>query len=286
MRRYAVLVLASAAFWSVPVCGQQAFAPPAVLRVVREDIKAGKGAAHEKSEAAFMQAAAKVKYRTHILGITAVTGTSHALFLQGLNDFASIVESQAALDTPDFAALDAIDTGLMIGRSSLVASYRPDLSYAADKINLPKTRFISIQTVQIRAGQGQKFAELARMMVRGAEKSGDNQPVATYQVVSGAPNGTYLVLQPMASLKSMDEGAQRQRALLGAAGVAQSDLDRQVSEAVASEESILYAVNPQMSYVPPEWIQADPTFWTPKPVEPPKPPVKTSSKTAKRPVSK
>jgi hypothetical protein len=38
-----------------------------------------------------------------------------------------------------------------------------------------------------------------------------------------------------------------------------------ISESIESEQSILFAVNPQMSYVPKEWVTADPDFWGPKP---------------------
>src|SRR5208282_5637196 len=121
MTRDAVLLLTSAALSAALAIAQPSFTPPPVLRVVQEDVKEGKGAAHEKSEAAFMQ---------------------------GLSSIASIVESQAGLDTPEFAALDAIDSQLFSSRRSLIAIYRSDLSYGADKINLPKTRFFSIETVR------------------------------------------------------------------------------------------------------------------------------------------
>jgi hypothetical protein len=261
-----------------PLGAQQTSAPPAVLHIFREDIKEGKGGAHEKTEAAFMQAAATANYPFHILGLTAMTGTSQAWFLVGHASFATIPESEAALDKPEFAVLDAADAELRTGRLSMIARYRPDLSYAADKINLPKMRFFSIETVRVREGPDQKFEEAAKALVAGAEKSGDNQPVAAYQVVSGAPNGTYLLLEPMASLKSLDEEPQRQRALRQA--LASGDPERNMAASIASSESILFAVNPQMSYAPKEWITADPDFWTPKPVTVTKAPAKARKKAA------
>src|SRR5580692_2488756 len=189
----------------LPLCAQQPAEPPAVLRIFREEIKEGKAAAHQKTEAAFMQAAEGAKYPAHILGLTNITGTSLAVFLEGHPTFASIADSQAALDTPEFGKLDSADGELRINQRSILAAYRGDLSYAADKINLPKVRFVSIETIRVREGQGQKYVELARVLVRAAEKSSDNQPVATYQVTSGAPDGTFLLLEPMESLKSLDE---------------------------------------------------------------------------------
>ena len=69
---------------------------------------------------------------------------------------------------------------------SMIAVYRPDLSYAADKINLAKMRFFSIETVRFGTRPGTRSCgSWSKTLIAGAEKSGDNQPVATYQVVSG-----------------------------------------------------------------------------------------------------
>lgn len=251
----------------LPLCAQQPTAPPAVLRIFREEIKEGKAAAHEKTEAAFMQAAEKAKYPAHILGLTNITGTSLAVFLEGHPTFASIADSQAVLDTPEFGKLDLADAELRINQRSILAAYRPDLSYAADKINLPKVRFFTIETVRVREGQEQKFTELARLLVAAAGKSGDTQSVATYQVVSGAPNGTFLLLDPMESLKSLDEGPQREQALVQAVLNGPQTM-RELTQTIANAESLLFAVDPMMSYVPKEWADASPDFWGQKPAPP------------------
>jgi hypothetical protein len=272
---------------ALPLSAQQASAPPAVLHIFREDIKEGKGAAHEKTEAAFMQAAAKANYPFHILGLTAMTGTSQAWFLVGHASFATIPEAETALDRPEFALLDAADAQLRTGSLSMIARYRSDLSYAADKINLPKMRFFSVETVRVRPGQWDQYAELVKMLIAAQQKISDTQPVATYQVMSGAPNGTYLVMEPTESLKSMDQGPQRLQAIfqaMGESGVKR--YEKGVSEAIASEESILFAVNAQMSYVPQEWITADPEFWTPKPVAATPLPAKAKAKRSGKTTSK
>jgi len=66
-----VLFLGSLLGSGVELAAQELTAPPPVLRIFREDIKEGKGAAHEKSESAFMHAAARAKYPAHVLGTTA-----------------------------------------------------------------------------------------------------------------------------------------------------------------------------------------------------------------------
>ncbi len=261
----------------LPLGAQQS--PPAVLRIFREEIKEGKAAAHEKTEAAFMQAVEKAKYPAHILGLTNITGTSLAVFLEGHATFASIADSQTALDTPEFGKLDSADAELRINQRSILAAYRADLSYAADKINLPKVRFFNIETIRVREGQGQKYVELARLLLSAAEKSGYAQSVAAYQVVSGAPDGTFLLLQPMESLKSLDEEPKRVQALIQAVPNGPQNV-REYYETFASNESILFALDPMMSYVPKEWAAASPDFWGRKPAAP------VSKAPAKKPAAK
>jgi hypothetical protein len=59
------------------LAAQELTTPPPVLRIFREDVKEGKGIAHERSESNFMQAAAKAKYPAHSLRTTAETGPRH-----------------------------------------------------------------------------------------------------------------------------------------------------------------------------------------------------------------
>jgi hypothetical protein len=235
----------------------------------REEIKEGKGAAHERTEAAFMAAAEKAKYPAHILALTSLTGTSLAVFLEGHATFASIAKAQGALDTPEFGKLDRADAEMRTSQRSVLAVYRGDLSYAAGKMDLPKARFFTIETIRVKQDQVDRFAELARLVVAGAEKSGSTQPVATYQAVSGAPSGTFYLLQPMESLQSMDEEAKRNQAMVQAMPNGAENM-RELTGTIANEESILFVVDPVMSYVPKEWESANPAFWERKP-EPPNP---------------
>src|SRR5271170_6617292 len=86
--------------------------PPAVLRIIREDIKEGKDAAHRNSENAFMLEAALAKYPANVLGMTSVTGPGQAWFLEGHDSFAAVEETMAAFAKPDakYAQLDELDS--------------------------------------------------------------------------------------------------------------------------------------------------------------------------------
>jgi hypothetical protein len=46
-------------------------------------------------------------------------------------------------------------------------------------------------------------------------------------------------------------------------------LDDLFAATVDSSRSELFSINPKQSYVPDEWIKADPDFWKPKPAAAP-----------------
>jgi len=262
---------------------QELKAPPPVLRIFREDIKEGKGVAHERSESSFMQAAAKAKYPAHVLGTTAETGPSQAWFFEDHSSFASIGETDAAFEKSELGILDAADGELRSNSRSLIAVYRPDLSYRAKELveKLPKARYVNMIMMRVRLGHDQGFAELGKTMIAAAEKSGDDQPVATYQIVSGAPVGTYMLLEPTDSLKTLDTAAQRSRALYQAMGDSgRQQVEKSVAETMINEESTLLTINPKMSYVSKEFAAGDPDFWMPKPVRAARPASKGTDKTA------
>jgi len=256
-------VLASA----VQIYAQEAPAgPPAVVQVIREDVKEGRDAAHEKTESAVMQALAKAKYPNQVFGMTNVTGTSQAWFLEGFASFAAMEESAGFLaKIPEFGTLDAADAEMRAGSRLYIAVYRPDLSFGVDKINLPKCRYFTINTLRIRGGQEQEFTDLAKQVIAALQKAGDDQGAATYQVVSGAPNGTFMLFEPIESLKSMDSYPQRQQALMQALGDAgRAKVAKAGADIIANEESVLFRINPKMSYVTKEFASQDPDFWMPK----------------------
>ena len=121
-------------------------------------------------------------------------------------------------------------------------------------------------TTRIRPGHDAQYAEYVQKLVNVAREKAkvDKLHVATFQVVSGAPGGTYLIFRPLKSLAEFDDPiAVRVRASMG--DDMRKDADKAVSEAVLSSEISTYAFAPGMSYVEKEFAAADPGFWNPKP---------------------
>ncbi len=275
---------------TLPLAAQTATDPPPVLRIIREDIKEGKGAGHAKSENAFMHEAARLKYPANIIGMTTVTGPSQAWFLEAHASFSAIESTLAAFDNPNaqFAKLDELDAELRSSSRVSIAAYQPEISYHGQELMqaLPKARYFNVTTIRVQPGHDQDFAELGHIAVDALQKSMSEQPVAAYKIVSGMPNETYLLFEPTASLKSLDTQPDRSRAMAQAMG--DSGLARYLKtgrENIVSEESVLFAIDPKMSYVSKDFAAVDPAFWNAKPAEA-KASAKAHPKVAPQPVAK
>lgn len=263
---------------------QDARQPPKVLLIVHEDIKEGKGAVHEQSESRFMLAAAAAKFPANILGLNSITGTAQAWFLEAYDSFESIEKSRAAMRNPELGGLDALDGEFRSGSSSWIAAYRPDLSFHGQQLmrTLPKMRYFNVITMRARPDHELDFAELAKMEVAAFEQSMEEQPMATYQIVSGAPNGTYIFFEPCASLKALDAAPERSHNMFQAMGDGAKRFTKMAGETIAQTETSLFAIDPKMSYVSPEIIAGDPAFWSPKGDEPAEPSSKDAKSTGRR----
>ena len=243
--------------------------PPPVLEISRELIKEGKMAAHEKTEGAFARAFRKADYPGHYVALSPMSGGNEVWFVSGLPSFETAEKRQAeTVKEPLKSALeeaDAQDGALRERSNTLWAVYRPQLSYRADRIDVGKTRFARVFIYHIRPGHTEDFLATGAAVIHGLDRANADRTFVCYEVKAGAPAGTYLFLEALTSLASLDGADEQSRAfasVMGAEGL------RKVSEAEAagmiSEEVNLFQVSPEMSYVSKSTEEEDPGFWRPK----------------------
>jgi hypothetical protein len=250
--------------------------PPKALQIVREDIKPGKMAAHNKHSASFVRIFSTLQTPNHRLALLPVAGSENeVVYLTAADSFAEFEKIQKDTDkmmsganAGTKAELDRLDKEapeLHTGMQDMLAIYRPDLSFNPE-VNVPQMRYIAISTVHIRPGHDAEYAEYVNSLVNVARekaKIGDFH-VATYQVISGAPGGTYLAFRPMKSLKEFDEPiGMKVRAAM--TDEMRAKADKTAGDAILSTESSTYAFEPKMSYVSTEFASGDPTFWNQEP---------------------
>jgi hypothetical protein len=248
-------------------------APPKVLSIFREDIKPGRGAAHEKLEAGYVRALEKANHPTYSLAITAMAGASDAWFITGYDSFEAYEKDRQAIEKntaliAEFGRLDERDAEFRTSQRAIVAVHRDELSYRPTT-DLPTMRFFEIITVRARPGHDGQLIEAAKLIRAASEKANRDGHYAVYQVVAGLPSGTFLVFVPMKSLKEIDTALdpKNQAALNAAMGADNGKkLEQLIGDAVVISETTIYSFNPMMSYVSKEFAARDASFWNSKEV--------------------
>ena len=244
--------------------------PPRVLQIFREEVKPGKGPAHQKWETGWPRAFAKVNWPTHFLGMTSVSGPSEAWFLTGYESFAAWEKDRQNFDNnrtlkAEDDRLTAGDGEFLSASRSIVAAYREDLSSKV-VIQLPKMRYFRVLTFRVRPGHDSDFEEAAKIIKAGYEKANVALPWASYQVSLGMPTPTYLVFLPMKSFDEIDASVARSKTMQEAYGEEnQKKMTKLASDGYLTIDSNIFAFDPKMSYPAKEFIAADPEFWTTKP---------------------
>jgi hypothetical protein len=258
-----------------------------VLQITREYTKPGKsGMVHEKTESAFVQAMTRAKWPTHYLGMTSLSGKSRALFLTPYASFEAWEKDNAAVEknTTLFTALDRAsmaDGELLDSVDQGVFVFRDDLSLRP-MAGLSHMRYLEISVYRVRPGHAREWTELVKMVKAAYEKGVPDAHWGTFQQVVGGEGGTFLVVTARKTLAELDRHAQESKQFEAAMGEdGMKKLAELTGASVESSSHQLFAFNPRMSYVPEEWIKADPDFWKPKTVAAPAAKPATEEKKAK-----
>jgi hypothetical protein len=243
---------------------------PKILQITREWTKPGKsGVAHEKAEAAFVQAMSRSKWPTHYLAMTSLSGKSRALFLTRYDSYeawekdTAAVEKNASLTAAldhayaaDGEMLDGLDQGVFEFNEEMSLRPRGDLSHM---------RYMEISSYHVRPGHLQEWRELVKMVKAGYEKGVADAHWGVFEERFGGDGGTYLVLHAHTSIADLDKSGEEDKQFAAAMGEqGMKKFGELFGSAVDTSQHQLFAFNPHMSYIYEEWAKADPDFWRPK----------------------
>lgn len=268
-----LLIVSAALLGAAGAAAQTQPEAPKVLWIYREDAKPARGTAHEMVERGFAQHWAKNKVQP-FLGLEAVSGNAtEVMFLSGYDSFAAMEKDYQAFgkaaNGPEYEALERQEADVVTGVRSMVAALRPDLSYHPERLPavMPQSRYFNVQTFRVRLGRDGDFAAGMKLFQNAFEKLKREQPYVMYQVMMGAPEGTYMLFTPMKSLKEVDDDFASQGALMQAIGDENmKNLMKSTGDVFLSMETNVYSFNPSISSVSKEFAAADLKFWTPKPM--------------------
>ena len=187
-----------------------------------------------------------------------MTGPSETVFFEIHDSYASIEDMDKAADTSRVSEKQAQFSTILLHLPGL--SFRPDL---AAKL-LPRARYLQISTYRIRPGSGAEFGELMRVRRAAFDAINLDRPEIAYQVVSGGMNGSYVMIAPLTSLKTLDTGSVRNPAYASALGDSGAGFRKLSAELELVREQQLLRIEPDLSYVSDEFAELGNGFWRPK----------------------
>ncbi len=226
---------------------QQIYAQPAdLIRLVRRQV----------TDATASQRYAAAGSGVQMIGMAAITGLEETWLLESHGSFASIEELERSLRraAPDRALITQEDH-ILSPSTTLIAFYRPGLSYRPNEAVqvFPKARYVQATVFHVQPGQEPQFVGLVKSRRAGLDSVNIDRPDIAYQVISGAPSGTFVFLTPLTTLKTIDEAIVK---LQGVSG--------NIGEKDIRHESTLLCIEPSISYVSDDFAAGDSPFWRAK----------------------
>ena len=265
---------AAVAFDATVVAAQESAAtanmPPKILVINREVLKPGKsGATHQKTESAFIRAMAAAKDTTYYLGMDAVSGPSRSLFFTGYDSFADW-EKEAVAEQKNATLSAALDRAA-VADGDLLQSYETGIYFLRDDYSLnpgtdlPHDRYFEIGVFHVKPGHDADWTTIMKL-VKDAYAKVPGVQWAMYERVYGGPNHYFIYINPLKSAAQIDSDFANGPKFVEAMGKdGMKQLENLMAESVDQDELNLFALNPAISYVGPETIKGDPTFWKPAP---------------------
>ena len=256
--------------------------PPKILVINREVLKPGKsGNPHQRTESAFVRAMAAAKDTTYYLGMDALSGASRSLFFTGYDSFADW--EKEALSQQKNAALSAALDRAEVADGDLLQSYETSMFVLRDDYSLnPGTelahdRYFEIGVFHVKPGHEEDWSTIMGL-VKGAYAKVPGVQWAMYQRAYGGLENYFIYITPLKSATEIDTNFANGPKFVEAMGKdGMKKLSDLMAESVDQDESNLFALNPAISYVGPDMIKADPTFWKPAPAGEPKKKAETAA---------
>jgi hypothetical protein len=242
---------------------------PRFLHIFREQVKPGRSSDHSKWEAGWPAAFEKAKFPDTYIALEAMTGPSEVWYVEPFATQAAYGESLARQNAdPALSAeterLSRGDGEFLSETNAIEAVARPDLSHGSFP-DIGMMRFWEITTFVVKPGHDAEFDAAAKAWASASARLAPGASWRTYQVVAGAPGGTYLVMGSVASFadfdKKMAEGEAIWKGLTPEEGAA---LQKYSADAAVRTVTNRFRLDPRQSYVPAETRQKDPAFWMPK----------------------
>jgi hypothetical protein len=243
---------------------------PKFLQIIREQVKMGRAADHSKWEAGWPAAYAKAKDPYSYLALASITGPGETWYVVPFASQAAFGDSMAREDAnpalrAELARLSRGDAEFVSESTSMQALARPELSHG-NFPDLAMMRFWEITTFRVKPGHEDDFVAAGKAYASASARSAPSASWRTYEVVAGAPGGTFLVFSSYGSFADFDKAsAEGEATWKGLTSDERTALQKFSSDGTVNTVTNRFRLDPAQSFVPTETRQKDPAFWMPKP---------------------
>jgi hypothetical protein len=264
-----------------PVSGASATAlkgmeAPPVLWMEREIVQNGKMREHNEVVRKILD-----QYEQHhtvfrVLGLTGLLPDSNeVMFLIHFQSFAEIddFEKQFAAGPSDFVKtiqdLESQESALHASKQSLLAVFRPDLSYRADGGAVARARLVRIDQFIVPLGHVPDYESDVSFLKEAYARADIDEHYFVYQTVAGAESQTMIVLRPLKSMADWDKARETDERIAGVLDAAGKKRLARIWKDTALQgmgQSVdrLYLLRPDLSQTSDQFAGFDPGFWRPK----------------------
>ena len=268
MRLHIVRATAVLATVTSTAAAQQRTSQPNLINISREIEKPFHSAAHAAVETRWAAAYREANSPFPNIALVAASGPQEVWWVTAYDSFDAMGKGNAfGSDIPGYtqkiAKIAMEDSDHITGQSTVQARAVREAGYGAYP-DLSKMRVYSVMTVRMRPTFEGSFAEIAKhyaAMVGGSDAVGWR----SYELVAGAPAGTFLVFSSFPSWAAVDANEAAMGRAMAAGAAHMEALGKLSREGVMSTDVRYFTVDPQMSTVTKEMAASDP-FWAPKPV--------------------
>jgi hypothetical protein len=242
---------------------------PKFMHVFREQVKPGRAGDHAKWEAGWPAAYEKAKAPYNYIALQSITGPPEVWYVTPLANQAAYDEMLAAEERaglgPELERLAKGDGEFLAEQSALQAVAVPELSHGAFP-DIGKMRYYEITTFRVRPGHYDSWVAASKAYKSAATRSAPSAGWRTYDVVAGAPGGTYLLFSSVGAFAEFDRMmAEGEATWKGMTGEESAALGKFMKEGLISTTTNRYRLDPGQSYVNAETKAKDPAFWAKKP---------------------
>lgn len=247
----------------------QSVAPPKILVITRVNLKEGRAIEYQKLDREVRQTIHKSNPNLNWITAVSFTGNDNEeTYFQLLNSYAEIEQANNDFGKAAGALFASADfnqsvAGTQESGRNIIAKFREDLSYNADKFDPANGKFWSVTYRRDKPGSGAQLASIREDINAQLKAANYDARALVYEVTYGMPATSYIILRDLPSLSVLDTDMTKQYETAVAKNLRQQYVAYNHENMLMSETEI-YQVKPELSHPPQNLVAANPSFWTVK----------------------